>query len=158
MSDQRKTVTLFIYLADAKTVLLSRRGKLEKYPGLIQATVHGQIEPGEISQIAMKREFEEEVKGDFHQLTKIIDLGEADVGQNSREHTFYHAAVMADEFASTLHPTQEVAEIIQVAESDIPKIKAFSTMKGEQRDDYSSEMVMFDDELEVLKKVFKEFS
>jgi len=158
MSDTRKTVTLFIYLSKAKKVLLSRRGKLEKFPGLIQATVHGQIEPGEISQIAMKREFEEEVKGDFHQLTKLADLGEADVGENKHEHTYYHAAVMQDEFAKALQPTQEVSEIIQISEGDISKIQAFSKVKNQEEYDYQGNMVMFDDELKVLSKVFKEFS
>lgn len=153
----RKTVTLFLYLPEAKKVILSRRGKLEKHAGLLQATVHGQIEPGEISQIAMKREFEEELKGDFHQLTNLADLGEADVGDSYPEHTYYHAAMMPDEFLSTLQTTQEVSELVQVSEDQVKDIQPYSKVKGTEGFDYMATMVMFDDEIEVLKKVFKTF-
>ncbi len=153
----RKTITLFLYLPEAKKVVLSRRGRLEKKPGLLQASVHGQIEPGEISQLAMKREFQEELKGDYHRLTNIIDLGEAQVGDTTREHTFYHAAIMPDVLLETLRPTQEVSEFILVGEDEVKSIKPYSKVKQEKGMDYSGEMVMFDDEIDVLKKVFKEF-
>jgi len=152
---ERKTVTLFIYITDTDQVLLARRGKLEKKPGLLQASVHGQIEPGEISQLAMKREFHEELKGDFHQLTNLRDFGDAKVGDTHPEHTFYHAASMNSSLIETLQPTQEVSEFILVKESDLDKITPYS--KAGDKQDYSGEMVMFDDELEVLKKVFKEY-
>jgi len=152
---ERKTVTLFIYVVDKGQVILARRGKLEKKPGLLQASVHGQIEPGEISQLAMKREFQEELKGDFHQLTNIRDFGDAKVGDTTPEHTFYHAASMDSSLLSTLQPTQEVSEFILVSKDDLAKIKPYS--KAGDMQNYSSEMVMFDDELEVLKKVFTEY-
>ena len=158
MAVSRKTITLFVYLPKEKAILLSRRGKLEKHAGLLQATVHGQIEPGEISQIAMKREFEEEVKGNFHQLTNIRDFGDAIVGENKQEQTFYHAAVMPDDLAKALQPTQEVSEIIHVKQSEVSGIKPYSKVKGEADFDYAENMVMFDDELEVLKKIFKDFA
>ena len=154
----RKTVTLYLYLPQAKKVILSRRGKLEKRAGLLQATVHGQIEPGEIAQIAMKREFEEEVKGDYHQLTNIRDLGEANVGDTVKEHTSYHAAMLPDELLSTLQPTQEVSEFVQVSEDDLSKITPLSKVRDQEDYDLAANWVMYDDELETLKKVFKEFS
>ncbi len=152
---ERKTVTLFIYIADKDQIILSRRGKLEKRPGLLQASVHGQIEPGEISQLAMKREFQEELKGDYHQLTNIKAFGEATVGTTNPEHTFYHAASMDSALISTLQPTQEVSEFILVSEADLADIKPLS--KAGDVEDYASEKIMFDDELEVLKKVFAEY-
>lgn len=154
----RKTVTLFLYIPETKEVVLARRGKLEKHPGLLQASVHGQIEPGEISQIAMKREFEEELKGDFHRLTNIIDLGEGDVGNTNPEHTYYHAATMPKEMIADLQPTQEVSEIVLVKEDQIPSIRKYSTVHGQDGVDLSAEMTMFDDELEVLKKIFKQMA
>jgi hypothetical protein len=157
MAKERKTVTLFLYLPEEKKVVLSRRGKLEKKPGLIQATVHGQIEPGEISHIAMKREFAEELKGDFHRLTGIIDLGENTVGDTTIEHTYYHAAVMPKEMLGTLQTTQEVQEILTISESEIGTITPYSKVDDKLDSDFSDQMVMFDDELEVLKKVFKAF-
>jgi hypothetical protein len=157
MATERKTVTLFLYLPKAKKVILSRRGKLEKKAGLLQATVHGQIEPGEISQLAMKRELEEEVKGDFHRLTNIIDLGDAVVGETTTEHTFYHAAMMPDDLFSTLQPTQEVAEFVLVSEEEVKNITPYSKTSKQEDFDYSANLVMFDDELDVLKKVFKEY-
>jgi hypothetical protein len=157
MAKERKTVTLFLYLPKAKKVLLARRGKLEKKAGLLQASVHGQIEPGEISQIAMKREFEEELKGDFHRLTNISDLGDQVVGDSYPEHTYYHAAVMPDEVLESLQTTQEVSEIVPVSEDQVGDIQPYSKVKDQEGYDFLSNMVMFDDELEVLKKVFSEF-
>lgn len=154
---ERKTVTLFIYIPDKNQVILSRRGKLEKKAGLLQASVHGQIEPGEISQLAMKREFAEELKGDFHQLTNIRDYGDAKVGTANPEHTYYHAASMDSSLIETLQPTQEVSEFILVSEEDLPKIKKYSDI-GKKQDYTEDGMVMFDDELDVLKKIFKDYS
>lgn len=158
MTAKRKTVTLFLYLPKAKKIVLSRRGKLEKHAGLLQATVHGQIEPGEISQLALKREFEEEAKGDFHMLTMIKDLGSAVVGDTVAEETFYHAATFPDDQFETLKPTQEVEEFILVSESDVKDIQKYSKVKGTEGFDYHANKVMFDDEIDVLKKVFKEFA
>ena len=153
----RKTVTLFLYLPKAKKIVLSRRGKLERRAGLLQATVHGQIEPGEIAQLALKREFEEEVKGDFHQLTNLRDLGEAEVGVTVKEQTSFHAAVLSDDLLDTLKPTQEVEEFILVAESDINKITPYSKVADKEGYDLQANWVMYDDELKVLKKIFKEY-
>lgn len=157
MSAERKTVTLFIYIPDEKKVVLARRGKLEKKAGLLQASVHGQIEPGEISHLAMKREFEEELKGDFHSLTNIIDLGDATVGETTVEHTFYHAAMMSKELVDTLQPTQEVSEIILISQDEVASITPYSQVEDVEGSDFSDQMVMFDDELEVLKKVFSQY-
>jgi len=158
MATERKTVTLFIYLPDEKQVILSRRGKLEKHAGLLQATVHGQIEPGEISQIAMKREFEEEIKGNYNLLTNIQDYGEAVVGDTTAEHTFYHAASLEAAHVQELQPTQEVEELVMVGENDLAKIVPYSKIKGQEGYDFKANMVMFDDEIEVLKKIFKDYS
>lgn len=155
---ERKTVTLFLYLPKAKKVLLARRGKLEKHAGLLQASVHGQIEPGEISQIAMKREFEEELKGDFHQLTNAIDLGDEKVGQTNPEHTYYHAAIMPDDLLDTLQTTQEVSEILLISENEVGDITPYSKVRDDDSYDFIANKVMFDDEIAVLKKVFKEFA
>lgn len=154
---ERKTVTLFVYLPNRKQVVLSRRGKLEKHAGLLQATVHGQIEPGEIDTIAMKREFEEETKGDFHQLTNKRSLGDGVVGNTTAEHTFYHAATMDDDHLSDLHVTQEVQEFVLVSEGDVAKIIPYSKVKVQEGYDFNANMVMFDDEVKVLTKVFKEY-
>jgi hypothetical protein len=145
-------------LPTAKKVILSRRGKLERHAGVLQASVHGQIEPGEISQIAMKREFEEELKGDFHQLTNVIDLGDAVVGQLHKEHTYYHGAILPDEFFDELQTTQEVSEILLIEESEVSGITPYSKVKEEEGYDFVANKVMFDDEIDVLKKVFKEFA
>ena len=154
---ERKTVTLFIYIPEKKQVILSRRGKLEKHPGLLQASVHGQIEPGEISQLAMKREFQEELKGDFHMLTNIKDFGDAKVGDKYAEHTFYHAASMEASLIQNLKPTQEVEEFILVSESDVKNIKPYKSVKGTEGYDYHKNLVMFEDEIKILKKIFKEY-
>jgi hypothetical protein len=150
----RKTVTLFVYLPSSKKVILSRRGKLERHAGLLQATVHGQIEPGELPILAMKREFKEEAKGDYDKLQQVMELGSATVGNTVQEQTFYHAAAMIHEDEQELQPTQEVSEFVRVGESDVKKITPYSKVKGQEGYDYQANMVMFDDELEVLKKVF----
>lgn len=154
MSAIRKTVTLFIYVPDAKAVILSRRGKLERHPGLWQASVHGQIEPGELPYMAMKREYKEEAKGEFDKLQQIIELGSAEVGVKNKELTFYHAASLGKEASGHLQPTQEVAEFRRVTEADLPSIIPYSKVKGQEGYDYMNNLVMFDDELDVLKKVF----
>lgn len=155
---ERKTITLFIYVPDTKEVILSRRGKLERHAGVLQATVHGQIEPGEISQIAMKREFAEEVKGDFSKLSNIVDFGEATVGQMTKEHTYYHGATLPTPFVEELQPTQEVAELIFVSEADVKQMTPYSKVREQEGFDFAASMVMFDDEIEVLKKIFKQYA
>lgn len=154
---ERKTVTLFVYVPEAKAVILSRRGKLERHPGLLQATVHGQIEPGEVPYLAMKREYKEEAKGEFDKLQQIIELGSAVVGTNVKEQTFYMAASLGGEESGKLQTTQEVSEFKRVVESDVKKIIPYSKVRDQQGYDYDANMVMFDDELEVLKKVFAEY-
>ena len=157
MANKRQTVTLYIYLPKAKKVVLSRRGKLERRGGLLQATVHGQVEPGEISQLAMKREFEEEVKGDYHSLTNRRDLGEADVGVTVPEHTYYHAATLPDDEIDSLQHTQEVSEFVLVSKDDISKITPYSKVKDDASFDFKENWVMYDDEIKMLKKVFDEY-
>ncbi|MBI4122338.1 MAG: NUDIX hydrolase [Parcubacteria group bacterium] len=157
MPPQRKTVTLFVYLPEKKQVILSRRGKLERHAGLLQATVHGQIEPGEVPILAMKREFKEEAKGDYDKLQQIIELGSAVVGTKVKEQTFYHAAVMIHEEEQKLQTTQEVAEFIHVSESDVKKITPYSKVMGQDGYDFQANFTMFDDELEILKKVFAHY-
>lgn len=154
---QRKTVTLFVYVPEAKQVILSRRGKLERHPGLLQATVHGQIEAGELPYMAMKREYKEEAKGEFDKLQQIIELGSAVVGGTNKEQTFYHAASLGSMESGNLQTTQEVAEFKRVSESDLKNIVPYSKVRGQEGYDYEANMVMFDDELEVLKKVFAEY-
>lgn len=157
MATQRKTVTLFVYLPETKEVILSRRGKLERHPGLMQATVHGQIEPGELPYLAMKREYKEEAKGEFDKLQQIIELGSAVVGNTVREETYYHAASLGGEESGKLQTTQEVSEFKRVKESDLKKITPYSKVKGQEGYDFQANLVMFDDELDVLKKVFAEY-
>lgn len=154
---ERKTVTLFIYIPETKEVLLSRRGKLERHPGLWQASVHGQIEPGEIPQIALKREFKEELKGEYGWISQIKEFGDATVGTITKEHTFYMAGSMAKSRLDDLKTTQEVEKFELVSESDVSKIKKYSETKKDENFDYKSNMVMFDDELEKLKEVFRFF-
>lgn len=154
---QRKTVTLFVYVPEAKQVILSRRGKLERHPGLLQATVHGQIEPGELPYLAMKREYKEEAKGEFDKLQQIVELGSAVVGNTVKEQTFYHAASLGNQESGKLQTTQEVSEFKRVSEADLKKIIPYSKVRGTEGYDYDANMVMFDDELEVLKKVFAEY-
>ncbi len=154
---QRKTVTLFVYLPETKEVILSRRGNLERHPGLMQATVHGQIEPGELPYLAMKREYKEEAKGEFDKLQQIIELGSAVVGNTVQEETFYHAASLGGEESGKLQTTQEVSEFKRVNESDLKKITPYSKVKGQEGYDFQANLVMFDDELDVLKKVFAEY-
>lgn len=158
---ERRTATLFVYLPKSKKVILSRRGEFERHPGLLQATLHAPMEPGEIPQLALKREFKEELKGKSSLLIKKTAMGEATVGSKTIEHTFYFAAQMDDDFVSLLQPPQEVSELVMVSESDLAKVEKYSKHKQEEdapRVDFSDRMIMFDDELEVLKKVFKEFA
>lgn len=154
---QRKTVTLFVYVPEAKQVILSRRGKLERHPGLLQATVHGQIEPGEVPYLAVKREYKEEAKGEFDKLQQIIELGSAIVGSNVKEQTYYLAASLGNQESGKLQTTQEVAEFVRVSEADIKSIMPNSKVKDQEGYDYAANKVMFDDELDVLKKVFAEY-
>lgn len=154
---QRKTVTLFVYVPEAKAVILSRRGKLERHAGLMQATVHGQMEPGEVPYLAVKREYKEEAKGEFDKLQQIIELGSAVVGNTVKEETFYMAASLGGEESGKLQPTQEVEEFIRVSEADVKKIVPYSKVRGQEGYDYHANIVMFDDELDVLKKVFTEY-
>lgn len=156
-STNRKTVTLFVYLPETQQVILSRRGKLERHPGLLQATVHGQIEAGELPYLAMKREYKEEAKGEFDKLQQIIELGSATVGNTVKEQTFYHAASLGTEESGKLQPTQEVAEFVRVSEAELKDIVKYSKVKGQEGYDYMANKVMFDDELDVLKKVFSEY-
>lgn len=157
MSAQRKTVTLFIYLPESKKVILARRGKLERHADVLQATVHGQIEPGEIPQLAMKREMKEEVKGSFDKLSQIREYGEAEVGNTVKEKTYYFAAMLPEVYLETLKPTQEVAELVLAEETDVKKMIPYSKARGTEGYDYAANMVMFDDEIEVLKKVFADY-
>lgn len=157
MPNIRKTVTLFIYLPESKKIILSRRGKLERHAGVLQATVHGQIEPGEIPQLAMKREMKEEVKGSFDKLSQIREYGQKEVGTAVKELTHYFAAMMPEAFLETLRPTQEVAELLLAEEGDVKKILPYSKVRGQEGYDYLANMVMFDDEIEVLKKVFADY-
>lgn len=157
MAKKRQTVTLFLYLPKSQKVVLSRRGKLERQGGMLQATVHGQIEPGEISQLAMKREFEEEVKGDYHSLTNLRDLGEADVGVAVPEHTFYHAATYPDDQLDELQPTQEVSEFVLISKDELDKITPYSKVKDKEDFDFEKNWVMYDDEIKMLRKVFDEY-
>ena len=156
-SPVRKTVTLFVYIPDVKQVILSRRGKLERHPGLLQATVHGQIEPGEMPYLAVKREYKEEAKGEFDKLQQIIELGSAVVGTSVQEQTFYMAASLGGEESGKLQTTQEVAEFVRAGEADLKQITPYSKVRGQEGFDYQANMVMFNDELEVLKKVFAEY-
>lgn len=154
---QRKTITLFVYVPEAKQVILSRRGKLERHPGLVQATVHGQIEPGEVPYLAVKREYKEEAKGEFDKLQQIIELGSAVVGTTVKEQTFYMAASLGTEESGKLQTTQEVAEFLRVGEGDVKSIIPYSKVKDQEGYDFAANKVMFDDELDVLKKVFSEY-
>ncbi len=156
-SAPRKTVTLFVYVPDVKQVILSRRGKLERHPGLLQATVHGQIEAGEVPYMALKREYKEEAKGEFDKLQQIIELGSAVVGTNVKEQTFYHAASLGSQESGKLQTTQEVSEFLRVSEADVKKIIPNSKVGEKEGYDYQANMVMFDDELDVLKRVFAEY-
>lgn len=156
-SAPRKTVTLFVYVPDVKQVILSRRGKLERHPGLLQATVHGQIEAGEVPYMALKREYKEEAKGEFDKLQQIIELGSAVVGNNVKEQTFYHAASLGSQESGKLQTTQEVSEFLRVSEADLKKIIPNSKVADKEGYDFQANMVMFDDELEVLKRVFAEY-
>lgn len=91
-------------------------------------------------------------------LTNIRNFGDAKVGDKYAKHTFYHAASMEASLVKNLKPTQEVEEFILVSEGDVKDIAPYSKVKGTEGYDYHANKVMFDDEIGILKKIFKEYA
>lgn len=150
----KRTVSLFLYLAENKEVVLSRRSEDQSRPGLLQATAHGEIEENEDDNDALARELAEETAINFDQVSNLEFIKGIEVGQAKPEKCRYYLADIEINGFNQMKPTEEVSEYVRVGKDDIMDIVPYSIAEMKNVD-VMTKKVMFDDELEVLKEIFK---
>lgn len=150
----KKTVSLFLYLPDTEEVILSRRAKTLKRPGLLQATVHGMVEEGEDDIKAISRELKEETNLDFGQINNLRFIKTVEVGQTIPEVCDYYSANINPSAFSELKKTAEVEDYVRVDKDGLKEIVRLSLTETTKVDFYKTK-VMYDDELGVLQEIFK---
>jgi 8-oxo-dGTP pyrophosphatase MutT (NUDIX family) len=145
----KTSVSLFLTIPNSNEVILSRRARHEKLPGLLQATIHGGIQDGEVAMDALIRELEEEAAFDFANIKNLEYLDEIYLEGKGEKCIYYKGEISLGEFKE-LQPGDEVDSFLLCEFGQIDDIESKNDFLSE---DFFENLVMFDDELEVLHKI-----
>ena len=154
----RKTISLFLYLPKTNEVVLSRRREDQSYPGLLQPTAHGDIEEGGTEEAAVARELKEETGLDIDRvegLRRISSRSSLTITSKTPVYTFYWIGAIDGRSANMLKTTPEVSEFHRITQEQYGQIRKFSHYRDAGKSFVFQEPTMFDDDREVLEKIFE---
>ena len=144
----KNSISLFLIIKETSDVVLSRRAKGEKYQGLLQSFVHGRVDENETDKDAIFRESQEEANFDVSLVENLkkIDL---ELSIKGKDLCNYYIGYISGKDFLTLKAGEEVDSFLLINKNNVNEIKKKSEFNGS----YFDENVMFDDELEALKKL-----
>ena len=102
----KKTISLF--LVHKNEVILAVRAKGQTYPGVMQATAHGEVESGETIEQALERELEEETSLTMNMVKDLEYMGKSIVGARKVEECHYYKASIDEQYHKMMEPCFEI--------------------------------------------------
>lgn len=153
MTQERKTISLFLYIPERKVIVLGVRADGQSHAGMLQATAHGTIEVGEDHLQAIERELKEETKLDIVDIGPVQFLGELEGGHKRKEDCSFYVAAITAANAEKLRPTSEVSHFTHINKENVDDVIPFDEAERKGMDP-KVHRVMFRDELETVRELY----